>query len=155
MSSLNDLKKLYVIVPIDKASGNVAFVCQRFYAHVLVRELGLDGESNVGTYEKVINDKADEIIQNHTSKLLNNYKLVVPVESKLLPKLYWLPKLHKNPVKFRFIIAAPNCSIKPLSKVVTKIFKLFYRQIETYNAKSKFYSYIITFWVIQNNENVI
>ena len=56
---------------------------------------------------------------------------------------------------FRLIIAAPNCSIKPLSKAITKIFKLFYRQIENYNDKSHFYSYIKTFWVIQNNENVI
>ena len=90
-----------------------------------MKELGLDGESNVGTYERVKNVKADEIIQNHTSKLLNNFNLEVPVESKLLPHIYWLPKLHKNPVKSRFIIAAPNCSIKSLSKVVTKIFKLF------------------------------
>ena len=79
----------------------------------------------------------------------------VPTESKLLPHIYWLPKLHKNPVKFRFIIAAPNCSVKPLSKAITKIFKLFYKQIETYNDKSLHYSSIKTFWVIQNNENVI
>ena len=63
--------------------------------------------------------------------------------------------MHKNPIKFRFIIAAPNCSVKPLSQAVTNIFKLFYRQIETYNAKSQFYSSVKTFWVIQNNENVI
>ena len=79
----------------------------------------------------------------------------VPDESKQLPHIYWLPKLHKNPIKFRFIIAAPNCSIKPLSKVITKIFRLFYRQIETYNAKSEFYSSVKTFWVIQNNQSVI
>ena len=63
--------------------------------------------------------------------------------------------MHKNPIKFRFIIAAPNCSIKPLSKAITKIFRLFYRQVETYSAKSFFYSQVKTFWVIQNNEKVI
>ena len=69
--------------------------------------------------------------------------------------MYWLPKLHKNPVKFRFIVAAPDCSIKPLAKALTKIFKLFYRQIECYNNKSYFYSHIKSFWVMQNNEDVI
>ena len=63
--------------------------------------------------------------------------------------------MHKNPVKFRFIIAAPKCSIKPLSKSVTAIFKLFFSQIETYNKKSHFYSGVKTFWVVQNNEPVI
>ena len=42
-----------------------------------------------------------------------------------------------------------------LSKAITKIFRLFYRQVETYNAKSFFYSQVKTFWVIQNNEHVI
>jgi len=51
--------------------------------------------------------------------------------------------------------AAPSCSIKPLSKVLTKIFKLFFRQVQTYNEKSFFYSSVKTFWVIQNITEVI
>ena len=38
---------------------------------------------------------------------------------------------------------------------VTKILKLFYRQIEKYNSQSDFYSTAKTFWVIQNNEDVL
>ena len=45
--------------------------------------------------------------------------------------------------------------VKPLSKAVTKTFKLFYRQIEKYNSKSDFNSTAKTFWVIQNNEDVL
>ena len=81
--------------------------------------------------------------------------LQVAEDSKKLPYIYWTPKLHKNPIKFRFITAAPNCSIKPLSKAITKIFRLFFRQVETHNAKSFFFSQVKTFWVIQNNEHVI
>ena len=58
-------------------------------------------------------------------------------------------------MKFRFIIAAPNCSIKPLSQAITKIFRLFYRQVETYNSKCFYFSNVKTFWVIQNNEHVL
>ena len=66
-----------------------------------------------------------------------------------------MPKLHKNPTKFRFIIAAPKCSVKPLSKAVTSVFRLFYNQIENYNMKCCFYSSVKTFWVIENNHDVL
>ena len=79
----------------------------------------------------------------------------VPVDNHVLPHIYWLPKLHKNPIKFRFIIAAPKCSVKPLSKAVTKILKLFHQQIEEYNKKCCYFSSVKSFWVIQNNEEVI
>ena len=97
----------------------------------------------------------EKIIEIDVAKLSKKFGLNVPEESKRLPHIYWLPKLHKNPVKFRVIIAAPNCSVKPLSQAITKIFKLFYRQIEKYNAKSYYFSYVKTFWIIQDNENVI
>ena len=33
--------------------------------------------------------------------------------------MYWMPKMHKNPVKARFIIASPKSSIKALARAVT------------------------------------
>lgn len=154
LRSLDELHRRFVIVPIDKASGNVAFVCKRFYAQVLVKELGLDGLTGNRTYEKV-NHSVDHFIKADCSNLLKEFNIPVTEDSKKLPHIYWLPKLHKNPIKFRFIIAAPNCSVKPLSQAITKVFKLFYRQIEGYNLKSYFFSNVKTFWVIQNNEEVI
>ena len=152
---LNDLKKQFVLVHIGKGTNNIPFVCKRFYAQVLVKELGLGGNEGCTTYENITRQNTNRIIQNHTKQLRKNFNLEVPSESNKLPHIYWLPKMHKDPIKFRFIIAAPNCSIKPLLQTITKIFKLFYRQIENYNAKSQFYSSVKTFWVIQNNENVI
>ena len=37
--------------------------------------------------------------------------------------MYWIPKVHKNPVSFHF----PVCSIKPHSKHITSIFHLFHK----------------------------
>ena len=108
-----------------------------------MKELGLDGLAGSATYEKVTGSTLENIIEIDVAKLSKKFGLNVPEESKGLPHIYWLPKLHKNPVKFRFIIAAPNCSVKP------------YRQIEKYNAKSYYFSYVKTFWVIQDNENAI
>ena len=154
LDALEQLKDQFVVVPIDKASSNIAFVCKRFYAQVLVSELGLDNKNSCPTYEKV-NCDANELIEEDCKILREKFNLSVAQDSKKLPHIYWTPKLHKNPLKFRFIIAAPNCSMKPLSKAITKIFRLFYRQVETYNAKSFFFSQVKTFWVIQNNENVL
>ena len=36
------IHKDFAVVPIDKATGNIALVCKRFYASVITRELGLN-----------------------------------------------------------------------------------------------------------------
>ena len=43
----------------------------------------------------------------------------VETELRLLPSLYWLPKLHKTPYGTRFIAASRKCTNKPLSKLLT------------------------------------
>ena len=71
------------------------------------------------------------------------------------PNMYWLPnKMHKNPIKARFIIDSPKSSIKLLSQAITSAFRLFYRQIESYNDKCRFFTGVNTFWVVQNNKPV-
>ena len=79
--SLAELKRNFVIVPIDKAFGNVGFVCKRFYAEVLVKELGLNQSSNItNTYEQI--DKNPLDITKKDSKILEEkFKLNVPEES--------------------------------------------------------------------------
>ena len=63
--------------------------------------------------------------------------------------------MHKYPIKARFIIASPKSSIKPLSKAITSAFRLFYKQIENYENKCRFFTGVNTFWVIQNNSPII
>ena len=53
-----------------------------------------------------------------------------------LPVMYWTSDMHKNPISFRFIIASAACSIKPLSKAIPSIFKLFYEKVISYKRKS-------------------
>ena len=68
--------------------------------------------------------------------------------------MHWLPKKYKIPSKARFIVAVPQCSIKPLSKHITSALKMFYHEIEHYNKKATFSSGVNTFWCIQNNRPV-
>ena len=64
-------------------------------------------------------------------------------------------KLHKNPVKFHFIIASKQCTVKKLSKNISSIFKLFSDQIDSYNKKTHYFSGIKSYWVIQNRDPVL
>ena len=151
---LKELQERYVMVPIDKADSNVAFVCKRYYIEVIAKELGLLANPS-STYEHIQNTTPNEIIDNHRSNLKEQFHMTVPEEMCTLPDIYWLPKLHKNPIKARFIIASQKCTVKQLSKDLTSIFKLAYNQIDRYNQKACTFSGINTFWVIQNSQPVL
>ena len=92
-----------------------------------MKEIGILDAGNE-TYEK-INKHPEEIIQDNleynTGLKLSNWS-----KDKSLPIMYWIPKLHKNPVGSRFLIASKNCLTKPLSKEVSNVFKRIYSQIE-------------------------
>ena len=156
-SSLKQLQDRFVICPIDKATGNIALVCKRFYALVLAKELGLinNVDNNDDITYRIEYFNSTEVIDQHWLDLKRLFNISCDQVNKCLPNMYWLPKMHKIPSKARFIVAAPVCSIKQLSKVVTTAFKIFFKQIEKYNKISSFFSGVNTFWIIQNNVPVI
>ena len=39
---LEELFQKFIVIPIDKAHGNVAVICKRFYALTHMKELGLE-----------------------------------------------------------------------------------------------------------------
>ena len=57
---LECLHQKYVLVPIDKASNNIAIICKKFYVQVILREIGVLGPGNM-TYETV-SQNAEKII---------------------------------------------------------------------------------------------
>ena len=65
-----------------------------------------------------------------------------------MPIMSGLPKIHKIPTGTRFIVASRKCSTKALSKIVTKAFKLFTKQTQSFHKKSYFHSYYKKFQVI-------
>ena len=128
-AALENVHKYIVVVPL---------ICRRFYASVIAKELGLGNNNTTDTYNSINNSSIDTDDVN--------------IENHCLPHMYWLPKMHKSPIKARFIIASSiKSSIKPLSQAITSAFRLFYRQIESYNDKCRFFSGVNTFWV-QNNK---
>ena len=149
---LSKIHDKFVVVPIDKAANNVAFICKKYYIERILKEIGLFGTPS-NTYN--ISNIHPDAINSTNFELCEQLHLNIPKDSDTLPAMYWIPKLHKSPVGARFIIAAKRCSIKPLSKAIMKVFKLIYKQIENFHAKGKFYSNYNLFWVIQNSRPVI
>ena len=48
----------YVIVPADKASNNIVFVCKAHYINCLIKELGIDSNNSGNpTYKRTTFDK--------------------------------------------------------------------------------------------------
>ena len=147
LTCLESLQQKYVLVPIDKAANNVAVICKKYYVEVILREIGILGERS-STYSISERCKAEIIDENiNYNKLLH---LNNDDKDHTLPSMYWLPKLHKNPTKARFIIASKFCSTKPLSQAVSKIFGFIYKQVESFHTKAKFLSNYNKFWVLQN-----
>ena len=154
-AELKRLQSHFVIVPIDKASSNVSFICKQHYATVIKNELRFSlpiTPDDKITYKK-INKTSSSIIKSHF-KDLKKYNLKTDEKMEKLPSMYWIPKLHKNPIGERFIIASPECSIKPLLKDVTCILKLLQNNVTNYHDKRRVWTNVSNFWVIQNNRPV-
>jgi hypothetical protein len=66
-----ELRRLHdycVLVPADKASNNIVFVCKNYYYEYLLNELGFTSTSGNPTYTRT-NLSRDEILQNHLTVL--------------------------------------------------------------------------------------
>ena len=150
---LKRLHERFVFVSIDKAANNIAIICKQLYASVIHKELdfsNITSTSPDSTYIQITNKTPEDIIHDHVD-FQTKYNLDVPKEMLKLPSMYWMPKMHKNPVGARFIIASKFASIKALSKDLSDIFSLFFKQVKRYHHKTKYYSGMNRFWIVQNN----
>ena len=73
--------------------------------------MGIDtvGRSLGNNTYKTCFRKEEKIVHEHIS-FLNKYNITLEANDELLPSLYWLPKLHKDLYKFRFIAASSHCT---------------------------------------------
>ena len=64
---------------------------------------------------------SSEDIVNTQATLMKSLGIELSDDDKRLPYLYWTPKLHKSPVKHRFIAGFSECITKQLSGFLIKI----------------------------------
>ena len=152
VSALKDLHSKFVVVPIDKASNNVAIICKRYYIQTLLNEVGVPGDMSP-TYKMSNRDPHDVIADNQI--LCEKFGLSLEDRMQTLPFMYWLPKMHYSPPRCRFIVASSSCSTKPLSKLASTIYKHIFNQVRSFHSKSTFYKNYNRFWVIENSFPVV
>lgn len=80
----------YVIVPVDKASNTIVFICYHYLECFVTKELSINSTTGNPTYSLTLFTK-EEILENYKN---------VPL-SFGLPSLYWISTLHKTPYKER------------------------------------------------------
>jgi hypothetical protein len=124
--NLEDLEALhskFIMVHVDKASNNIALVCKNYYFRILINELGLNPNLNPSQIYKCM--QKDEVFFSTIQKrFLNSVAPSLPCSSNNLPFIYAIPKLHKSPVKFRFLVSQKTCPLKTLNQSISKILKL-------------------------------
>ena len=99
---------------------------------LLLENKGLNNNSSTDPYKNAGGLSANGIIDGNIKHLKIKFGIKnIPVENHRLSNMYWMPKMHKNPIKARFIIASPKSSIKLLARTITSVFGLFFRQIQT------------------------
>ena len=143
---LERLQESFVLTPTDKAQNNVLFTCKVYYLKTLKEELTKPGQYTYRPTNLSHTDINDSIISFSESKNIR-----VKEEMKEIPLIYWIPKMHKNPVGSRFIAGSKICSIKILSKAFSKALKLILEHMKKYYRvvfeRSGFNSY----WILDNS----
>ena len=151
LSSLHDK---YVIVPANKASNNIVFVCTSYYFECLIKELGIHSNSCSNTTYKPTSLDKDEILANHRS-FMTSLRIPSGKESEDLPYLYCIPKLHKTPYKERYIAGLSTCSMKELSIQLTKIMSAVKEGQQKYCETVYSRSGINHMWILKNSKDLL
>ena len=66
---LDCLQNDFIIVPIDKASSNIAFICRRRYAEVIYNELDISSAQNPNSTYGITNTSSADIILSHRTEM--------------------------------------------------------------------------------------
>ena len=151
-----DLAKIhekFVVVPADKASNNIVFVCKTHYINCLMEKLGMSTMTGNPTYNLTAMSN-DKILQSQHSVMLT-FGISLPEEDIDLPKLYWIPKLHKNPYKQRYITAWDKFSTKPLSQSLTRIVTAVKKGLQKYRDTAYARSCVKQIWILKNSKEVL
>ena len=142
------------MVPADKASNNIVFVCKAHYYNCILNELGINSTFGNPTYTPTALSK-DEILQNHRS-VLDTFNIPANGMNEFeLPYLYWIPKLHKTPYKHRYIAGSSKCSTKPLSLLLTNTLTAVKEKLQTYCATTYARSGVNQMWILRNSKELL
>ena len=122
-NELRRLQEKYVITVVDKASGNYAFTCKKFYFLKLAEELGLNNATPGNDTYWFCHEDEHAICDRIKTDLLR-FRITPQDNQQKLALLYQTPKFHKNPPKMRYIAGNVNTITSQLDERIAKILKM-------------------------------
>ena len=151
---LKSLHERFVLTSVDKAAHNIAIICKKYYIKVVLSEIGLWPGTKNTTYD-IIENKPKKVIVYKQFNFNSEYSIKDNEPTSSLPFIYCIPKFHKNPVKFRFIISSSNCQTKPLAKTISLGLKLCQQQHKVYCQVLRSYTGVNNYFIIDNNKPLL
>ena len=148
-SGIEVFHRKFVLVPADKAADNVVVVWRLHYINTIKRELS-GTKANEQTSEK-----EKSVSNNHIFHNATRFAVSVNEDQERLSTFYWLPKLHKNPYKTRFIANSSSCTTTELSKLLTPCLTTIKKHVIKYYEKVYERSGKNLFWSIKNSCEVL
>ena len=97
---------------------------------------------------------SEEIVNTHDT-FMKSFGIELSDDDKGLPYLYWTPKLHKSPVKHRFIPGSSKCTTKQLSSLLTKIITVIKTGLEKYCSIKTSHTGVNNMWILKNSTNLL
>ncbi len=157
--ALKELQFKYIFTPADKAGGNIIIICKKFYFMQLSAELGI--AYHLGNFVadgnevyKPVESSMETIVDSHV-RFAKSYNLSVLQKDMMLPRIFAIPKLHKNPVKMRYISGASKSSIRGVSLLIQRILKHLLKFLQRYCSKIVTRTGRRCFWSVDNTEQVL
>ena len=151
-NEIRRLHYLYIITSVDKAANNFSVRCKKFYYKYGCQELGiLNGGNGNETYQKV--NKTLENVVNDLKRELSRKKL--PSNFVGLPRMYWIVKFHKNPVKFRPISGSKNKVLSGLEKILGCALKMLTKHFINYCGRTESLTGFKHYFAIKNSLDTI
>ena len=98
------------MLPADKATSNVVFVCRLQYIHTQIQEL-----SGTKAY-RATSEEDLSVVLGHCNHLALKFSVTLKEQQDKLPTMYDLPKIHKIYIKARFIVSSSFCITTGLSE---------------------------------------
>ena len=97
---------------------------------------------------------SSEVLDNHKS-VLTSFGIQANSEELDLPYIYWIPKMHKNPYKHKFIVGSSKCLTKPLSILLTKLLTHIKQGLQKYCETGCSKSRVNQMWILKNSKELL
>ena len=95
-----------------------------------------------------------EVLDNHKS-VLTSFGIETSDDEPHFLYIYWMPKMHKNSYKHRFLAGSSKCSTKPLSILLTKLLTHIKQCLQKYCETAYSRSGINQMWILKNSKELI